>query len=217
MSGFFRGVSADQDSRFNSKKDRLLLKAMHKFVPDQKAVDFSGVNWEVIKPWLSKRVTEFLGGIEDDVVILYIEEQVVDKKSFDPSQLVVNISGFLEGQTETFVRELWSLLVSATMSTSGIPESFLKKKQTEVQINQEEDLKVLQHIERSRHISYNGSNGSYDHPGRHRNNRRRSRSLSPEPQQRRGDSRDRRSFNGSPLQERHIARSRSLNREGNMR
>jgi serine/arginine repetitive matrix protein 1 len=151
MSGF-RGVSSDQDSRFKSK-ERLLLKTKYKFEPDQKAVDFSGVNWEVIKPWLSKRVTELLGGIEDDIVILYIEEQVVGKKSFDPRQLVVNISGFLEGPTETFVRELWSLLVSASKSTSGIPESFLKKKQTELQIKQEEDLKVLQHIERSRHTS----------------------------------------------------------------
>jgi len=198
MSGF-RGVSSDQDSRFKSK-ERLLLKTIYKFEPDQKAVDFSGVNWEVIKPWLSKRVTELLGGIEDDIVVLYIEEQVVGKKSFDPRQLVVNILGFLEGPTEAFVRELWSLLVSASNSTSGIPDSFLKKKQTELQIKQEEDLKVLQHIERFRHTSYNHSSGSYDHPKRHRNNdnRRKSRSGSAEPQQRRGDSSDRLRFDGSP-------------------
>lgn len=216
MSGF-RGVSADQDSRFKTK-EKNLLKTIHKFEPDQKSVNFSGVNWEVIKPWLSKRVTELLGGVDDDVVVLYIEEQVVGKKSFDPRQLVVNIAGFLEGQSDTFVRELWSLLVSASKSTSGIPQSLLVKKHAELQMKQEVDFKVLQQIERSRKKAYGHSSISTDHPGRYTKyeNRRGSRDVSPE-QRHRGESIDKRRYEGSPFSRKRTARSRSPDRKGDMR
>ena len=32
------------------------------------------VNLDIIKPWIQKRITELLGGIEDEVLIAYIFE-----------------------------------------------------------------------------------------------------------------------------------------------
>jgi len=34
-------------------------------------VDMKKVNWDIIKPWIAKRVTEILG-LEDDVLINYV-------------------------------------------------------------------------------------------------------------------------------------------------
>lgn len=42
-------------------------------------VDFKAVNWEVMKSWIAKRVTELLG-LEDEVVIGYIYEQIEGKE-----------------------------------------------------------------------------------------------------------------------------------------
>ena len=52
-----------------------------KFPPEySQKVDPTKVNWEVMKPWIAKRVTELLGGLEDEVLIAYIYEQVEGKK-----------------------------------------------------------------------------------------------------------------------------------------
>lgn len=55
-----------------------------KFPPEfSQKVDPTRINWEVMKPWIAKRVTELLG-IEDEVLIAYIYEQVEGKKVGDP-------------------------------------------------------------------------------------------------------------------------------------
>lgn len=33
-----------------------------------------------MKPWIAKRITELLGGLEDDVLIAYVIEQLEGKK-----------------------------------------------------------------------------------------------------------------------------------------
>lgn len=72
--GFFRGTSAEQDNRFSNKQKKLLKQL--KFAEClEKKVDMSKVNLEVIKPWITKRVTEILG-FEDDVVIEFIFNQL---------------------------------------------------------------------------------------------------------------------------------------------
>ena len=43
-------------------------------------VDLTAVNWDAMKPWVAKRVTELLGGLEDEVVISYVIEQLEGKK-----------------------------------------------------------------------------------------------------------------------------------------
>lgn len=74
----FRSFSADQDSRFGNKEKKL-LKTMKFPAEYSQKVNATKVNWEVMKPWIAKRVTELLG-IEDEVLIAYIYEQVEGKK-----------------------------------------------------------------------------------------------------------------------------------------
>ena len=75
-----RGVSAEQDGRFRNK-EKALLKKLEKTFPAEFAVkvDLTSVNWDVMKPWIAKRVTELLG-LEDDVVIGYVNEQLEGNK-----------------------------------------------------------------------------------------------------------------------------------------
>ena len=59
-------------------KDRKLLKTL-KFPKEYDLkVTLKAVNWEVMKSWIAKRVTELLG-LEDEVVIGYIYEQLEGK------------------------------------------------------------------------------------------------------------------------------------------
>ena len=46
-------------------------------------VALKAVNWEVMKSWIAKRVTELLG-LEDEVVIGYIYEQLEGKEVLLP-------------------------------------------------------------------------------------------------------------------------------------
>ena len=53
-----------------------------KFPPDlaKLSVRPDRVNWDAVRPWVAKRVTELLGGVEDDVLIAYVCEQLEGKK-----------------------------------------------------------------------------------------------------------------------------------------
>lgn len=39
----------------------------------------SKVKFDTIKPWIAKKVTELMGGIEDDVLFEYVFNQLEDK------------------------------------------------------------------------------------------------------------------------------------------
>jgi serine/arginine repetitive matrix protein 1 len=57
-------------------KDRKLLKSL-KFPNEfQTKVELQKVNWEVMKSWIATRITELLGGVEDEVLIAYVYEQL---------------------------------------------------------------------------------------------------------------------------------------------
>ena len=59
-------------------KDAKLLKTL-KFPKEYDLkVDLNKVNWEVMKGWVAKRITELLG-LEDEVVIGYVLEQLENK------------------------------------------------------------------------------------------------------------------------------------------
>lgn len=142
MSGAsFRGVSAEQDSRF-ANKEKKLLKTM-KFPPEfSTKVDLTKVNWDTMKPWIGKRITELLGGLEDDVLIAYVIEQLEGKKTVDPRQLQISLTGFLEKNTSLFCKELWQLLISANETGTGIPQRFLDEKAEEMRRQKEEAERV---------------------------------------------------------------------------
>jgi len=127
--GFFRGTTHDQDNRFADKGKK--LKAQMKF-PDEfdTSVDMSKVRIEVVKPWITKRVTELLG-FEDEVVINLIFN-MLEKNPIDPKELQINLTGFLERNTKSFVLELWKMLISASRSATGIPDEMLEKKKQEI-------------------------------------------------------------------------------------
>ncbi|KAI8393875.1 PWI domain-containing protein [Radiomyces spectabilis] len=137
--GFFKGTSSEQDSRF-SNKEKKLLKSMS-FPPefDQK-VDFKKVNMDVIKPWISNRITQLLG-FEDEVVIDFACG-LLEEKNPDPKMMQINLTGFLEKNTQSFILELWLLLLSAQESVGGIPKVFLEQKKEELRQKKEQDAQV---------------------------------------------------------------------------
>lgn len=94
--GGFKGISAAQDGRYSEyvartkrwciarwwlhtlphlSKTKKLLKTM-KFPKEyEQHVDIKKVNLEVMRGWVAKRVTALLG-VEDEVVIAYVIEQL---------------------------------------------------------------------------------------------------------------------------------------------
>jgi hypothetical protein len=61
-------------------KEAKLLKTM-KFPPSfATPLDLARVNWEAVRPWVTERVTAILGGVEDDVLIEYLMEQLQGKE-----------------------------------------------------------------------------------------------------------------------------------------
>lgn len=70
-------------------------------------------------------------GFEDEVVIGYIEGQLTSGK-VDPKLMQLNLQGFLEKNTSSFMKELWSLLISAAENPSGVPAEFIEKKKEEL-------------------------------------------------------------------------------------
>ncbi|KAG0253338.1 hypothetical protein BG011_006423 [Mortierella polycephala] len=120
--GFFKGTSADQDTRFSDKQKKL-LRSMN-FPPEfNQKIDMKKVNLKVIKGWMAQRVNQLLG-IEDEVVVEYAFG-MLEEPSPDPKTMQINLQGFLDKNSQVFVLELWKLLLSAQNSLGGIPQQFL--------------------------------------------------------------------------------------------
>lgn len=72
--GFFKGTSADQDSRF-SDKNKKLMKTM-KFADNlEKKIDMKKIQLEVMKPFITQKLNNLMP-IEDDVIIEYVFSQL---------------------------------------------------------------------------------------------------------------------------------------------
>uniref|UniRef100_A0A9J7Z1T0 Serine/arginine repetitive matrix protein 1 n=1 Tax=Cyprinus carpio carpio TaxID=630221 RepID=A0A9J7Z1T0_CYPCA len=138
--GFFRGTSAEQDNRFSNKHKKLLKQL--KFAEClEKKVDMTKVNLEVVKPWITQRVTEILG-FEDDVVIEFVFNQL-EEKNPDGKMMQINLTGFLNGKNaREFMKDLWPLLLSAQENIAGIPSAFLEQKKEEIKQRQIEQEKL---------------------------------------------------------------------------
>ncbi|XP_066395662.1 uncharacterized protein [Miscanthus floridulus] len=145
--GFFRGTSADQDTRFSNKQAKLLK--TQKFAPElDHLVDTSKVKMDVMKPWIAKRVTELLG-FEDEVLINFIYG-LLEEKEADGKKIQIQLTGFMEKNTVKFMKELWSLLLSAQQNASGVPQQFLDEKEAEIQQKKAEDDRIAQEIQKKR-------------------------------------------------------------------
>ena len=58
----------------------------------------------------------------------------------------INITGFLEKKTPEFMKDLWTMLLSAQEGTGGIPLEILEKKKRELLQKREEDEMISKRI-----------------------------------------------------------------------
>jgi serine/arginine repetitive matrix protein 1 len=131
--GFFRGTSAEQDTRFSNKQAKLMKS--QKFAPElENLVDITKVKMDVMKPWIATRVTELLG-IEDEVLINFIYG-LLDGKVVNGKEIQITLTGFMEKNTGKFMKELWTLLLSAQNNPSGVPQQFLDARAAETKKKQ---------------------------------------------------------------------------------
>ncbi|GKC20461.1 serine/arginine repetitive matrix protein 1 isoform X1 [Tanacetum coccineum] len=145
--GFFRGTTADQDTRFSNKHAKLLKS--QKFHPElEHLVDMTKVKMDVMRPWIAHRVTELLG-FEDEVLINFIygllEEKVVNGK-----EIQISLTGFMEKNTGKFMKELWTHLLSAQENDSGVPQQFLDAKEEETRKKQEDTDRITRELKRAK-------------------------------------------------------------------
>ncbi|KAK9761828.1 hypothetical protein K7432_012983 [Basidiobolus ranarum] len=192
-------------------------------------VDIKKVNLAVMKPWITTKVTEILG-MEDEVVIDFVFS-LLEQENLDPKNMQINLTGFLEAKTQTFVLELWKLLLSAQDSIGGIPGEFLEQKKEELRRKKVEEEKIMEQIRERKEKELrerNNLDGIREREKRerrvfredrgHRDNRDRARRTSPKDgeaphrsRRSRSDSRERRrERNRSPQKHR---RDRSSSRE----
>mmetsp|Transcript_24389 Transcript_24389/g.81087 ORF Transcript_24389/g.81087 Transcript_24389/m.81087 type:complete len:237 (-) Transcript_24389:28-738(-) len=146
----FRGVSADQDGRFGDKMKKMIKSTKFPAHFETK-VDMKKVNLDVMLPWITEQVSEYLG-FEDEVVIGYVESQLreTDGARVDPKKMQLSLTGFLEANTPPFMRELWALLVSAQENEHGIPTKFLEKKKEELREKREEQERIAASLQAKR-------------------------------------------------------------------
>merc|ERR1712083_1020672 len=181
--GYFRGTSADQDNRFSDKEKKLMKQMKFEEVLGKK-VDMSKIKLDVLKPWITKRISEMLK-MEDDVVVEFIFNQLEEKEP-DPRKIQINLTGFLNGKyARIFMGELWALLDSAQNSENGIPVELVNAKMDEIKTRKSEDEKMQEKLKRLAETVGAEAEASRD---RERGERRRSRSRD----RRRSRSRDNR-------------------------
>ncbi|CAI9759161.1 unnamed protein product [Fraxinus pennsylvanica] len=145
--GFFRGTTADQDTRFSNKKAKLLKS--QKFASElEHLVDMAKVKMDVMKPWIAKRVTELIG-FEDEVLINFIYG-LLEGKEVNGKEVQISLTGFMERNTGKFMKELWSLLLSAQKNVSGVPQQFLDAKEEETKKKKAETDRITNEIQRKK-------------------------------------------------------------------
>ena len=123
------------------------------------------MHWGSIKEWIATRVTQLLGGFEEEVLISmiynYLESDTVRMPPFyiisakeisspnsilntqlDGKAMHVNLTPFLEKNTTLFMKELWGLLASANQTASHIPQALLEAQKAKLDAQQKAQLAV---------------------------------------------------------------------------
>ncbi|CAN4128352.1 unnamed protein product [Withania somnifera] len=149
--GFFRGTSAEQDTRFSNKQAKLLKS--QKFAPElEHLVDMTKVKMDVMRPWIAKRVTELIG-FEDEVLINFIYS-LLEHKVVNGKEVQISLTGFMERNTGKFMKELWALLLSAQNNASGVPQQFLEAKEEEMRKKKAEMDRIASEIQKKKEREY---------------------------------------------------------------
>ena len=114
-------------------------------------VDMSKVNMETMVPWIQAEVEKYVG-FDDDVLVGYVQSQLAppDGSPVDPRAVQLNLMGFLEKHTSSFMAELWTLLLSAQRHPMGIPEEFIERKREEIREKKVEAARVLELLREKR-------------------------------------------------------------------
>ncbi|KAJ5930034.1 hypothetical protein N7466_005527 [Penicillium verhagenii] len=103
-----------------------------KFPPEfSRKVDMNKVNIEVMKKWISGRISEILGN-EDDVVIALCFNLIEGIRYPDIKAIQIQLTGFLDKDTPKFCQDLWSLCLSGQENPQGVPKELLEAKKLEL-------------------------------------------------------------------------------------
>lgn len=167
--------------------------------------------------WITERVTELLG-FEDEIVVslaINLLEPKGRQEKLDPKELQMALTGFLGADSEKYMEELWTLLVSAQNNATGIPTEFLEKKKEELRLKKEQDSKQsadiqrrLEDIKRQTLLDVSSFARTRRERSRSTSRRRRSRSVSRSRSRSPSRRRRRRDRSRSPRRHRHHSRSR---------
>merc|ERR1711990_1248586 len=130
--GYYRGTTADQDTRFGDKTKKLMKILKFSDQLDQ-PVDMRKVKLDAMKPWIHEKLVEILG-FEDDVVIDYAINQLEETNNPDPKAVQINLTGFLNAKNaRLFMAELWPMLLSAQSNAHGIPDKLIELTRQEME------------------------------------------------------------------------------------
>ncbi|PHJ20565.1 pwi domain-containing, partial [Cystoisospora suis] len=153
--GFYRGTSREQTPFFKDKDKKLIESRKWPAIFEQR-VDMSKVNADVMKAWVTSKITSLLG-FEDDIVSSYCMTQLYPEEAMSadidirqnylcPKNLVISMTGFIGKNATPFVKELWELLLAAQKEKNGIPPAFLENKKLEMQRKREEAAKINEEL-----------------------------------------------------------------------
>ncbi|EER06207.1 serine/arginine regulated nuclear matrix protein, putative [Perkinsus marinus ATCC 50983] len=146
---YFRGTASDQDPFFNKTGDQKLMAKMKFPKSFEKSVDLNRINVDVLRPWITDRITDIIG-TEDEIVIDYAIEQITgtpDHTEVDPREMQLSLTGFLQRGAAPFCEELWEMLLSAQDSPAGVPAQLVDRKKRDMMRKKEEAEKVKREIE----------------------------------------------------------------------
>jgi len=141
--GFFRGTSFEQDARFSNKWKKLLSSTKFPEIYSQ-PVETKLVQLDSIRTWVARKLQQLLG-FEDEVVVDFVLSFLETYEIPDPRELHLNMSGFLEDKTFTFMQELWNLLLEAQKEakvvegkvvSAGVPPSLVEELRTQLEEKQ---------------------------------------------------------------------------------
>ncbi|CAD7961178.1 unnamed protein product [Amoebophrya sp. A25] len=140
-SGGFHGRMSANQMRNVADGETRMMKQMDKnglFSDRYKQdIDMRKIKFEVLRPWINKKVIEIMG-FEDDIVIEYVSSQLTFEKveahqKVEPKKFQMNLTPFLGKQAAAFCHELWDLLLSAQERPDGIPQRFVDEKRDELE------------------------------------------------------------------------------------
>ncbi len=97
----------------------------------EKKIHRSTVRLDVLRPWINRRVTELLEMV-DEIVMEYSFSLLESQGDLlDAKELQISLQGFLHQHSQTFVKELWDLLLDASQRADGVPLKILQDQQLE--------------------------------------------------------------------------------------